>query len=411
MAQPSDTAATPPRSRRVVIPAVTTILLTLTCALVVLFGMHQYADIIGPLMLTLNLFIAAYPIQTLLIRKGVPKLLAQIILAIVVFAILSAFFFALVWSITALVQELPQYQRQFWTLYHQTVSWLSQFGISEQQVLDQLKTLNPASFTGILSSALGSVTNIVTMLTVIIVMIFMMAFDTDTFGGRNDALKRYQPRIWHSIADFIAGVRRYWVVSTIFGLIVAIIDVIALEFLNVPLALVWGILAFLTNYIPNVGFVIGLVPPAIMALLANDPLTALLVVIIYSVVNFVIQSIIQPKFNGDAVGVTALVSFLSLLLWSSVIGALGALLALPMTLLAKAILVDHDPQMRWLNAFISNDPAMADPRVPASDEDHHHGTPAPPPAAHAVPDPAPAATAPDADGSPDSPTPRDSATS
>ncbi|QIK73007.1 AI-2E family transporter [Propioniciclava coleopterorum] len=414
MAQPSDTAATPPRSRRVVIPAVTTILLTLTCALVVLFGMHQYADIIGPLMLTLNLFIAAYPIQTLLIRKGVPKLLAQIILAIVVFAILSAFFFALVWSITALVQELPQYQRQFWTLYHQTVSWLSQFGISEQQVLDQLKTLNPASFTGILTSALGSVTNIVTMLTVIIVMIFMMAFDTDTFGGRNDALKRYQPRIWHSIADFIAGVRRYWVVSTIFGLIVAIIDVIALEFLNVPLALVWGILAFLTNYIPNVGFVIGLVPPAIMALLANDPLTALLVVIIYSVVNFVIQSIIQPKFNGDAVGVTALVSFLSLLLWSSVIGALGALLALPMTLLAKAILVDHDPQMRWLNAFISNDPAMADPRVPASDEDHHHGTPASRPAApDAVPGPAPAATDPaaDADGSPGSPTPRDSATS
>lgn len=415
MAQPSDTAATPPRSRRVVIPAVTTILLTLTCALVVLFGMHQYADIIGPLMLTLNLFIAAYPIQTLLIRKGVPKLLAQIILAIVVFAILSAFFFALVWSITALVQELPQYQRQFWTLYHQTVSWLSQFGISEQQVLDQLKTLSPSSFTGIVTSALGSVTNIVTMLTVIIVMIFMMAFDTDTFGGRNNALRRYQPRIWHSIADFIAGVRRYWVVSTIFGLIVAIIDVIALEFLNVPLALVWGILAFLTNYIPNVGFVIGLVPPAIMALLANDPLTALLVVIIYSVVNFVIQSIIQPKFNGDAVGVTALVSFLSLLLWSSVIGALGALLALPMTLLAKAILVDHDPQMRWLNAFISNDPAMADPRVPAADEDHHHDAPAPRPAAPDAPgrDPAPETAVPDpgTDRSQGAPTPPDSATS
>ncbi len=368
MAQPRDTSAMPPRTTRGVMPAVTTILLTLTCALVVLFGMHQYAEIIGPLMLTLNLFIAAYPIQTLLIRKGVPKLLAQVVLAIVVFAILLAFAFSLVWAITSLVQELPQYQRQFWNLYHQTVSWLGQLGISEQQVLDQVKTLNPASFAGILTSALGSLTNVVTMLTVIIVMIFMMAFDTDTLAGRNSALKRYQPRIWHSIADFIVGVRRYWVVSTVFGLIVAIIDVVALEFLSVPLALVWGILAFLTNYIPNVGFVIGLVPPAIMALLANDPLTALLVVIIYSVVNFVIQSIIQPKFNGDAVGVTALVSFLSLLLWSSVIGALGALLALPMTLLAKALLVDHDPQMRWLNAFISNDPAMADPRIPTAEE-------------------------------------------
>jgi AI-2 transport protein TqsA len=367
MAQPSEPTATS-RPPRVIIPAVTTILLTLTGAFVVLFGMHEYADILGPLVLTLNLFIAAYPIQTFLMRRGVPRVLAQVVLAIVVFAILLTFFYALVWSITSLVQELPQYQRQFWNLYHQCVSLLGQFGVSEQQVLDQVKTINPANFAGVLTSAVGSVTNIITLLTVIIVMIFMMAFDTDAFGERNESLQRYQPRIWHSIADFIAGVRRYWVVSSVFGLIVAVIDVVALELLNVPLALVWGILAFLTNYIPNVGFVIGLVPPAIMALLANDPLTALLVVIIYSVVNFVIQSIIQPKFNGDAVGVTALVSFLSLLLWSSVMGALGALLALPMTLLAKALLVDHDPQMRWLNAFISNDPAMADPRVPAVEE-------------------------------------------
>lgn len=360
---------TPLRGVRL-IPAVTIILLTLTCTLAVLFGMRQYAEIIGPLVLTMNLFIAAYPIQTFLLRKGVPRLIAQIVLALVVFAILAAFFFSLVWSIGALVSELPRYHAQFWHLYHQSVAWLGQFGVTEKQVLAQLKAINPSNFTGILSTALGSVTSVVTMLTVIIVMIFMMAFDNKTFGGRNDSLRRHQPRIWHSIVDFIAGVRRYWVVSTIFGLIVAVIDIIALEFLHVPLALVWGILAFLTNYIPNVGFVIGLVPPAIMALLANDPLTALLVVIIYSVVNFVVQAIIQPKFNGDAVGVTALVAFLSLLLWSSVIGPLGALLALPMTLLAKALLVDHDPNVRWLNALISNDPTTADPRVPAADEDY-----------------------------------------
>lgn len=343
------------------------VLVSLTAAVAVLYGMKQFADILGPLLLTVNLFIAAYPIQTWLVNRGVPRLAAQVALMVTVFAILAIFFYALIWSFTALIQEMPRYQVQFWALYHQVVSWLASIGVTEQQVLDQIRGLNPGNFTGILSSALGSVSNVVSLLTVLIVMIFMITFDTDSFGERNVALYRHQPRIWHSIADFIAGVRRYWVVSTIFGLIVAVIDVVALEVLNVPLALVWGILAFLTNYIPNVGFVIGLVPPTVMALLANDPLTALLVLIIYSVVNFVIQSIIQPKFNGDAVGVTALVSFLSLLLWSAVLGALGALLALPMTLLAKAVLVDHDPQMRWMNAFISNDPLMADPTVTLSD--------------------------------------------
>ena len=323
--------------------------------------MRQYADILGPLLLTVNLFIAAYPIYTWLVAKKVPRLLAQVVLALAVFAILAAFVYALTWSITALVQELPRYQAQFWNLYHDLVAQLAQMGVSEQQVVDQIKGVNPSSIAGLLSSALGSVTSMVSLFTVIVVMVFMMAFDSETFGARNHLLKRHQPRVWHSIADFIVGVRRYWVVTSMFGLIVAVIDVIALEFLGVPLAMVWGILSFITNYIPNVGFVIGLVPPAIMALLANDPLTALLVVITYSVANFVIQSIIQPKFNGDAVGITALVSFLSLLLWSSVLGALGALLALPMTLLAKAVLVDHDPQMRWVNAFISNEPASADP--------------------------------------------------
>lgn len=349
-------------TRQPAVPSVTVILLTLTAAVAVLFGMRQYAEIVGPLLLMANLFIAAYPIQTWLVSKKVPRIIAQIVLALTVFAILALFVYALTWSITALVQELPRYQSQFWTLYHEVVALLSQLGISEQQVVDQIKGVNPTSLAGLLSSALGSVTNVVSLFTILIVMVFMMAFDSDTMGVRNAALHRHQPRVWLSIADFIAGVRRYWVVTSMFGLIVAVIDVIALEFLGVPLALVWGILSFITNYIPNVGFIIGLVPPAIMALLANDPLTALLVVIIYSVANFVIQSIIQPKFNGDAVGVTALVSFISLLLWSSVLGALGALLALPMTLLAKAILVDHDPQMRWMNAFISNDPTMADPR-------------------------------------------------
>ena len=343
------------------LPNVSVILLTITAAVAILFGMRQYAEILGPLLLTVNLFIAAYPIQTWLVSLKVPRLLAQVVLALTVFAILAVFFYALTWSITALVQELPRYQSQFWTLYHEVVALLSQFGISEQQVVDQIRGVNPTSLAGLLSSALGSVTNIVSLLAIIVVMIFMMAFDSDSFGVRNASLQRHQPRVWLSIADFIVGVRRYWVVTSIFGLIVAVIDVIALETLGVPLALVWGILSFITNYIPNVGFIIGLVPPAIMALLANDPLTALLVVIIYSVANFVIQSIIQPKFNGDAVGVTALVSFLSLLLWSSVLGALGALLALPMTLLAKAVLIDHDPQMRWVNAFISNDVTMADP--------------------------------------------------
>ena len=338
------------------LPRITIILFTFTCGLIVLLGMKQYADIVGPLVLTINLFVAAYPIQTWLVRRHVPNVIAQVVLGITVLLILGVFFYALVWSITALIQELPQYQGQLQLLFADLQKFAVDNGISETWMLDQLRAINLSSFTGVLQSTLSQLGNAVAIIVVLVTIIFMMAIDSGSFGTRNAALHHLQPRIWEAMSDYVIGVRRYWVVSSAFGLIVAVIDVVALILLDVPLPIVWGVLAFLTNYIPNVGFLIGLVPPALMALLANDPLNALLVVIIYSAVNFVIQSIIQPKFNGDAVGVTSTVAVLSLLLWSSVIGALGALLALPMTLLAKALLIDPDPSVRWLNTFISNDP-------------------------------------------------------
>ena len=83
------------------------------------------------------------------------------------------------------------------------------------------------------------------------------------------------------------------------------------------------------------------------------------VIVAYSVLNFVIQAIIQPKFTGESVGVTPLVSFLSLLFWVWVLGWLGALLALPATLLLNALLVDADPKARWVNILIASDPRTA----------------------------------------------------
>ena len=80
------------------------------------------------------------------------------------------------------------------------------------------------------------------------------------------------------------------------------------------------------------------------------------VVVIYSVANFVIQTVLQPKFTGDAVGINATTAFLSLIFWSYVFGALGALLAIPFTLLVKSLLIDRDPKARWLNQFIASAP-------------------------------------------------------
>jgi hypothetical protein len=147
-------------------------------------------------------------------------------------------------------------------------------------------------------------------------------------------------------------------VTTAFGLIVAAVDMAALWALGVPAAGVWGLLAFITNYIPNIGFVIGLVPPALLALLEDGPGLMLTVIAVYCVVNFVVQTIIQPKIVGDAVGLSTSLTFLSLVFWAWALGALGALLAIPLTLLVKALLIDVDKDAAWVSPLLTG-PAPA----------------------------------------------------
>jgi predicted PurR-regulated permease PerM len=155
-----------------------------------------------------------------------------------------------------------------------------------------------------------------------------------------------------ALSSFARATRQYIVVSTVFGLLVSLVDVAALYWLDVPLPWLWGLLAFITNYIPNIGFVLGLIPPALLALLEGGVRQAVLVIVAYSVINLVIQSLIQPKVVGDTVGLSITMTFLSLVFWTFVIGPLGALLAVPLSLLAKALLVDADPASRWLDLLI-----------------------------------------------------------
>jgi len=178
--------------------------------------------------------------------------------------------------------------------------------------------------------------------------------DTPGMHVRLSTAAAAHPDLASSMSKFGHDVRTYWVAATVFGAIVAAFDGLALAVMGVPLPIVWALLAFLTNYIPNIGFVIGVIPPALLALLGSGWQLALLVIVVYLVINFIIQTLIQPRVVGESVGVMTTVSFISLLLWGFVLGGVGTLIALPMTLFLKALFIDSDPKAAWLGALISS---------------------------------------------------------
>jgi predicted PurR-regulated permease PerM len=180
---------------------------------------------------------------------------------------------------------------------------------------------------------------------------------------RLGVIRETRPHIADGLANFATRVRKYWIVTTVFGFIVAVLDVIALAIIGVPLFVTWGVLAFVTNYIPNIGFILGVIPPALIALLDGGVGSAVAVVVAYTVINVVVQTIIQPRFTGDAVGISATVAFVSLIFWAYVLGTLGALLAVPATLFLKSVLLDNSVPASWVNALVSASPSKEKPRA------------------------------------------------
>ena len=336
------------------LPRYVTVMLGVAVTLGVILLMHQFAGVIGPVFMALNLIIAAYPIHTWLRGKGTPGWLSASVMVLAVIVILLAMVVAMIWSISSMVSVLPSYSGEYVALYNTIIGLLQHYGINTTGMSDILNQISPSSVVNVLMQAFSSAYGIAAVLITIIASLIFLAMDAPGLRSRMRIASADFPQLGRALAEFSSGVRRYWVTTTIFGAIIAVLDGVALFALGVPLAVVWALLSFLTNYIPNIGFVIGLIPPALLALLGGGWKLMVVVIVIYCVFNFVIQAIMAPRIIGESVGVTPTVSFVSLLLWGWVLGAIGTLVALPMTLLLKSLFVDQDSGAHWLGALISS---------------------------------------------------------
>lgn len=361
-----DSVGTAPPHLAWSIPRGLIVLLAAAGAVIAVAGMKATAGLIGPAFLALMLTVAVQPVQSWALRRGWPRWIGMVLALCAAYLIVLGLLAVLIVSVGQLATELPNYSARFDDLLDGVRSLLSGFGIGKDQTANMLSGLDFHQLIALLQTTLGELASVLSNLVFVLALLLFMAFDAMSMGRRVEIVAAVRPDIAYALGAFASGTRQYLVVSTVFGLIVGVIDGVGLWLFGVPLPLLWAVLSFITNFIPNIGFVLGLVPPALLALLDGGPRLMIWVIVFYCVVNVVIQSVIQPKFVGDAVGLSVTITFLALIFWSWVLGALGALLALPLTLLLKAVLLDIDPSTRWLSALISTAP---DPAVPPSSPD------------------------------------------
>ncbi|NLT31664.1 MAG: AI-2E family transporter [Propionibacterium sp.] len=343
-------------STRTATPRGLILLLALAALVVALAGLNYISGIVAPAFFALTLVLTGRPLHKWMLRKRMPRLLSAMLVMVLLYLLLLAIVGGLSFAIAQLTLELPKYADTFTQMWDSLIRFVEGFGINADKTLrDAMNSFDVNRIVGLANTLLSSLSNVGSQVGMLLIILFFLTIDTQDVRGRVATLIGARPHLAEALSAFSLSVRKYWFVTTVFGLIVALLDVVALGIIGVPLAWTWGILSFVTNYIPNIGFVLGLVPPALMALLVQGPIQALAVVIAYSVINFVLQTIVQPKFTGDAVGLNTGATFLSLALWATVLGPFGALLAVPLTSFFKAILIDADPDSRWMNAFLTNE--------------------------------------------------------
>jgi predicted PurR-regulated permease PerM len=247
---------------------------------------------------------------------------------------------------------LPAYSAEAGALLQRLSSVLLNLGIGRDQARSLIRGLDLNRLAGwlttVLSSAVGFGANVIFLLS----LLLFIGIESTGASRRLAQMAKTRPQTVDALRGFAHKSRRFIAVTTIFAVIVGTVDTVFLIVIGIPLAALWGVLAAVCNYIPYVGFIIGVIPPALLALLSGGWRLMIIVIVVYIVLNSLVTTLIPPYFVGDAVELSMVVTLVSVVFWAWVLGPIGAILAVPLTLLVKALIIDSDPRAEWAQALV-----------------------------------------------------------
>lgn len=327
-------------------------LLTTAAAVAILAGMRAAGPILGPIFVALVITIAWNPAAEWLRERGVNPTLAALA-GIVVGVAVVGLLVALVWvSVIQLQDKLPTYQPRIAALQAMLTERLRVLPIDTSGILSS-DAVRPASLIGYALRFIRQLTQTAGNLVVLVLLMAFMMLEAINFPAKLRSAIASHPGALQHFEGLGESIENYVVINALFGLGAAILNTILLLSLGVDFAFLWGVLSFLLSFVPNIGFIIALVPPTLLALIEFGFTRAAIVLGGYIVINFVSDNVIKPKFVGETIGLSPLVVVMSLLFWAWLLGPLGALVAVPLSIGVKFLLEGFE-ESKWLARLMSD---------------------------------------------------------
>jgi AI-2 transport protein TqsA len=326
----------------------------INCAafVVVVAGLKVASVLVIPFLLAVFLAIICAPPFFWLQKKGVPNAVTLLILLFGVVSVQMLFVSLVSNSIADFSQNMPFYQERLNSLTQNSFQWLSRYGV-ELKTDEFVKIVNPSQIFKLVANTLNGLGGVLTNTFLVFLTLIFILLEAAGLPNKLRAVLNDKNNDLENYARITKGVNRYLGIKTLTSMGTGITITIWLLIQGVDFPVMWGLLAFLLNYIPNIGSIIAAAPAVLLTLVQLGPLSAGITALGFFFVNTVVGSVVEPKVMGQSIGLSALVVFFSLAFWGWVLGPVGMLLSVPLTMAVKIALGGQD-STKWLSILLGS---------------------------------------------------------
>ncbi len=338
----------------------TRILIILTALAIITGGIHQAQSVLVWFLVAIFLAAIGTPSVLWLEQKRIPHVVAVVLVVAGMATILVVIGGLVGTSLKSFYADLPDYQMRLEKHILSLRTFLAAKGIpfSDLFLFDQIKPESVRSLTASLLKELGSA---LFEIALILLTVAFILLEASSFPVKLRAILGDPQKDFHRFMRFVYDINRYMFIKTAISLTVGVLIWIWLSILGVDFPILWGFLAFLLHYVPNVGAIIAAVPAIFLALIQFGIGRALLTAIGYLTVDFILGYVVEPMLMGRRLGLSTLVVFLSLIFWGGLLGIIGVVLSIPLTMTLKYVCENHK-STRWIAILLG--PEMSPTQIP-----------------------------------------------
>jgi len=338
--------------------------MVIAALVIIIAGMREASAILVPFLVAVFIAVIGAPAVFWLKNKGVRSSLAVLLVVLAMLGVGFGVTAVLTTSLNSFYQQIPSYQDRLEQQKSDILVWLQEKNIPLSGSL-LWEVVNPGAVMQLVAAMLGGLGGVLKNAFLITLTVIFILLEASSFPAKLRAAKRSPQASFPSIAAFTNALKGYLAIKTVVSLITGILAAIWVAILGLDFPLLWGLLAFLFNYVPTIGSILAAVPPLLLALIQLSPASAVLIALGYLCINFIFGSLIEPRFMSRGLGLSTLVVFLSLVFWGWVLGPVGMLLSVPLTMTAKIGLESHE-ETQWIAILLSSEKSISAANLPDS---------------------------------------------